>query len=252
MHIIKATPPRSAPDRSDCLFYHSIDLPGGEHIEEGVDIRGRFGQYIGDYQIKNKTVLDVGTASGFLAFSAEAGGASHVTAVDLFDSNEINDIPFADSPLYRDRRLFLKEWDSANQRLKNSFWYSWHKLASSVEVFYTPIAAFPFWDRKFDVVIAGAIIEHLSDPVTAIGRMAMRANEAVIISFTPVGESDEIMMQAINSWDSHTAANTWWMLSRGLYDKLFSNLGFSVEYKVSRAKMGGFDVERPTIVARRR
>lgn len=48
------------------------------------DIRGLFDQYIGDYALVGKTVLDVGTASGFIAFDAEKTGAL-VTALEHRD-----------------------------------------------------------------------------------------------------------------------------------------------------------------------
>jgi hypothetical protein len=54
------------PARSECLFYHSMDFPDGESVAGVWDIRGQFDQYIGNYPISGKTVLDVGTASGFL------------------------------------------------------------------------------------------------------------------------------------------------------------------------------------------
>lgn len=46
------------------------------------------------------------------------------------------------------------------------------------------------WERKFDVIFAGAIVEHISDPVSAIGAFARLANEAVIISMTGVVDTD--------------------------------------------------------------
>ena len=38
-------------------------------------------------------------------------------------------------------------------------------------------------DERFDVVIAGAIVEHLSHPVSALGALERLAQEAVIIPF---------------------------------------------------------------------
>ena len=60
-----------APAKSDCTFYHSIDYPDGDSVTGVWDIRGKFEQYLGNYSLKGQTVLDVGTASGFIAFEAE-------------------------------------------------------------------------------------------------------------------------------------------------------------------------------------
>ena len=85
------------------------------------------------------------------------------------------------------------------------------------------------------MVIAGALIEHISDPVTAIGNMARLAREAVIIAFTPVEESDKQFMQTTNKWDNSSFNYTWWTLSKGLYRRVFDNLGFDAEFKQSFA-----------------
>jgi hypothetical protein len=247
--------PWPEPRKDECYFYHDFDLPHGETIVGHWDLRGRFDQYIGDQPLSGKTVLDVGTASGFLAFSAEQAGAT-VTAADARDSREVRMIPFGDSLYHRDRAAFLREHEDEHlTKLKNSFWYVWHRLNSSVEVVYAPIEAFPFWRRRFDVVIAGALLEHLSDPVSAIGNLAALASETLIVAFTPVEETGELTMRTGSDWDDPAIAYTWWTLSRGLYERLFENLGFSVEFvpatglfRVGEERV----VERSTIVARRR
>jgi hypothetical protein len=68
----------------DCAFYHVIDLPGlgtqgGPH---SWDLRGRCADYIGHVDLTDKTILDVGAASGFLSFEAVRAGAAAVTSYD--------------------------------------------------------------------------------------------------------------------------------------------------------------------------
>jgi hypothetical protein len=72
----------------------------------------------------------------------------------------------------------------------------------------------------FDVVVAGAIIEHLSDPATAIGHFAQIASEAVIIAFTPVVDSDRLLMETMNDWANPQFDYSWWAISRGLYRRV--------------------------------
>ena len=60
--------PWPVPEKSFCQFYHSMTFPSGDEITGHWDIRGRFDQYIGRYPLRGKTVLDLGTASGFIAF----------------------------------------------------------------------------------------------------------------------------------------------------------------------------------------
>jgi 2-polyprenyl-3-methyl-5-hydroxy-6-metoxy-1,4-benzoquinol methylase len=250
--------PWPKPQPSDCIFYHSLDLPNGETIDGAWDIRGNFESYIGSYPIAGKTVLDVGTASGFLAFAAEQAGALKVTAIDARAATEIRHLQFHDSAFHHGRAEWLVGYnDGLLKRLKRGFWYAHRSLNSAVEVVYAPLEALPFWERRFDVVIAGAIFEHLSDPVTIIGNIARLANEAVIIAFTPVEDSNDLTMRTANDWTSRQHCYTWWTLSRGIYQRLFDNLGFDIEIVTARAKTKSpdgqwFEVERPTIIARRR
>ena len=148
--------PLPLPRKEDCIFYHDLELPGGETIVGAWDIRGRFDQYVGYHPLAGKTVLDVGTASGFIAFGAEQAGAL-VTAAEARGARDFQQLQFRDTLYHYDRASWIRQYNEFLVKLKNSFWYSWHRLNSYVEVVYAPIDAFPLWSRRFDVVIAGAI-----------------------------------------------------------------------------------------------
>ena len=248
------------PARSECEFYHAMDFPDGESVAGVWDIRGQFDQYIGHYPISGKTVLDVGTASGFLAFEAEKRGA-RVTAIDALRATEFERVPFAGSLHQTDRCAWAARMAKWHQGIKNGFWFARRKYASNVEMVYLPLAELPFWGRRFDVVIAGAIIEHLANPVPVLADLAAIANEAVIIAFTPVDDTDDQIMRTMNDWSNPRYDYTWWSLSRGLYRRVFANVGFDVEFVTSVARFVGTEPPpapatrehaHPTIIARRR
>ena len=90
--------------------------------------------------------------------------------------------------------------------------------------------------------------------------MARLANEAVIIAFTDVHDSDELIMRANGDWSNQVWDYEWWTLSRGLYSRVFKNLGFEVEIATCSARMNPnpfndlsvpLEVTRPTVVARK-
>jgi SAM-dependent methyltransferase len=246
-----AAAPWPIPGKSECMFYHAMRYPDGETVDGAWDIRDLFAQYIGHYPIAGKTVLDVGTAGGFLAFEAERAGAT-VTALDGLRASEFDRLHFQGSLYDVDRPAHNAQTEAWFTTLKNGFWYSWHRNHSRVEMIYAPLARLPYWDRRFDVVVAGAILEHLADPVGVIGNLAKLAREAVIIGFTPVADSDGQFMETANDWSNPAHSFTFWTLSRGLYRRVFDNMGFSIEIVPAVARSGGHEHTRPTIVARRR
>src|SRR5687767_6582684 len=58
-------------EAAQCDFYHTMDLGGGE-VHPGVwDLRGRERSYLGFVDVAGLRVLEIGTASGHLAFHME-------------------------------------------------------------------------------------------------------------------------------------------------------------------------------------
>jgi SAM-dependent methyltransferase len=231
-----------------------MEFPDGERIEGDWTIPD-FENYIGGYDLRGKSVLDVGTATGFLAFSAERAGAQ-VTGLDAATAHEFTRVPFAQSPPYRDIVRARADWTTGNLiPIKKSWWYGWHKNRSSARCVYAPIHDLYEWDKTFDVVLAGAIIEHLSDPVCSIGAWTKVAKEAVIIPFTDVIDDDSLFMRPMTAWNDPTFSYLWWQLSKGLWRQVFNNVGFDVSFTVAQAQnqtpSGPADVVRPTIIARR-
>ena len=243
--------PWTKPALAECLWYHAMHFPDGEAVDANLKIPHLAG-YIGNYGISGKTVLDVGTASGYIAFHAKQAGAQ-VTALDAASTAEFRHVPFADQGSFSDLRTSRQHWENHNLiPTKKSWWYAWHKFGSKARCVYCPHVDLYMTNERFDVVIAGAIVEHLSDPLFSIGAWAKVAKEAVIISFTPVVDSDDLLMKPMTDLTNSLYNYAWWQLSRGLYAKLFDNLGFDIEIVSCEIIDSQQNVSRPTIVARRR
>src|SRR5437762_1417726 len=118
--------PRHVDDPNDCYFYHTMDLPGLGLQKGHWDLRGRFADYVGGVEVKGKSVLDIGTATGFLSFEAERLGAARVVSFDMSDVRQQAFLPFKDKLYSRDRERFMQEYgaeidqDRKSTRLNSS------------------------------------------------------------------------------------------------------------------------------------
>src|ERR1700730_17763887 len=94
--------------RSDCYFYHTMDLPGYGVIQGEWDLRGSENAYLGPAEISGKTVLDVGPASGYLSFEMARRGGS-VVALEWDDQaeSEFGLVPYHDYET-RFQRTFME------------------------------------------------------------------------------------------------------------------------------------------------
>ena len=80
---IFAKPPSNSISLEDCKFYHVQDIPGLSEPQKGsFDLRKGVNEYLGHVDFKNKTVLELGPASGFLTFHIEKMGGD-VTSIEL-------------------------------------------------------------------------------------------------------------------------------------------------------------------------
>jgi SAM-dependent methyltransferase len=242
------------PKLSDCVFYHTIDIAGYGVVEGMRDTRGFFDPYIGNIQLEGKTLLDIGTASGFFAFEAEKRGAT-VTAFDIASGTSQVMLPFADSLFMKDRAAWVASADANLRGLRNSFWFCHKRLKSKVRPIFSNFTELAGTPERFDIVMAGAILEHISDPVSAIGLWCKLARETVVIPSTPLILSEDLLMRPITSWDNPIYNYTWFELSIGLYRRIFTNMGFRL-HNITYSKQiwvaeGRVVIERPTIVAQR-
>jgi hypothetical protein len=81
---------------------------------------------------------------------------------------------------------------------------------------------------EFDIVLVGAILCHLRDPVGALTSITRRSRHVVVIT-EPIVESWEPFMSLVpRPSASKGNHNTWWHLSIGLYGMFLEILGFKI------------------------
>jgi ubiquinone/menaquinone biosynthesis C-methylase UbiE len=245
--------PRRVESLDECFFYHTVELPGFGVVPGQWDLRGRFEEYVGGVRVAGKTVLDVGTATGFLSFEAERLGASRVVSSDMGDPREQTFLPFKDKLYYRDYESFIHYHAQEVERWKNAYWLCHRLLGSRAEVFYGDVYDLPTALGQFDVVLVGAVLEHLSDQITALGSIA-RVTKRTMVVVTPLLQTEERVARFEPLASNPGYDYTWWTYSLGVYREVFAMLGFRVA-RVTSAKYywvhGGSYEERFTLVAER-
>jgi len=205
----------------DCDFYHSVDLPlSGPRV--GLwDLRGRFDEYVAHQQFDGKTVLDVGTASGFLSFEAERRGAT-VTSFDAADATSWWVLPFADLEVDPDQQ------EAVLQRWKNSYWLCHGEFESSAKCVYGDIYDLSpeVVGGTFDVVLVGQILVHLPDAISALAAAASCCRDTMIIVEGNLANDVPVAALCARA-DRLDIAYAWYHYSHGWYRELLAILGFS-------------------------
>ena len=219
--------PRYVENPADCFFYHTMDLPGFGEVRGHWDLRGRFNEYIGGVDLAGKSVIDVGAATGFLSFEAEKSGAARVLSFDIADARQQTFLPFKDKLYSRDPERWAAEYGAEIERWKNAYWLCHRLLGSRAEVYYGNIYELPAELGQFDVAIVGAVLEHLSDQITALASIARLTKETIVV-VSPLLVSEDCIARFGALADHPENDFTWWIYSEGVYREVLKMLGFSI------------------------
>jgi SAM-dependent methyltransferase len=216
---------------SGCSFYHSMDLPsyGTQH---GVwDLRGRFDEYTAGVSFASKTVLDVGTASGFLTFEAEKRGAT-VVSVDAPSAEALNRQPFE---IHRDpdkRREWLKAANAKLDSVKRSYWLARQDFGSQSRVYYGDAVNLPDSLGQFDIVMVGQILVHLRDVIAALTSISARCRSTLIIAEGMVEHTLPLSFLLARA-NTPQLDYVFWHHSVPLYTELLDIMGFELVKKTA-------------------
>ena len=217
-------PARHVENLSDCIFYHSTDIPGYGTVNGQWDLRSGVERYLGHFDFKAKRTLDVGTASGFLTFHAESAGAE-VISFDLSEEWPWDIVPFYGAD--------FAEVDAARRaimrRVNNGYWLCHRAFRSRAKVVYGTVYDIPLSIGPVDVAVYGSILLHLRDPFLALQNGSRLARETVIVAdVCPLGPFGRLLR---NPWflPRHGRSekfDTWWGLPPRLIQEYLSILGF--------------------------
>ena len=208
-----------------CYFYHTMDLPIFGLQDGGWDLRGRYADYIGHVDLVGRRVLDVGAASGFLSFEAERSGAAEVVSFDMDSAVRQHLLPFHDSEYVTDHAGWCEKHTAAMKAWHRSYWLTHRLIGSKVKARYGDVYALPQDLGRFDVVVLGAILEHLADPLAAM-REAARVTTDLLVINTDFIDTPLPMAIFTGRADRPALSYIFWTYSIALYDEYMAIMGF--------------------------
>lgn len=217
---------RAKPDRADCFFYHSFDLPHGEIFGDW-DLRGRFDQYIGGLDLLGKRVLDIGTASGFLSFEAERRGAK-VTSFDADSTVRYCRLPHTPSRYTIDRQTALEADDRWLNAVKNSYWYMHHEFNSDNKVHYGDLYNLPDSIGKFEVVLLGQFLVHNRSAIDVLEAVARKTERYLVIT-EGLWEIEEAGARFLGNASAKEDFWSTWLYSPAFFSEICGMLGFALK-----------------------
>lgn len=201
--------------------YHRLDFGDGLVIDGDYDMTNYLPAYHLPERLDGKTVLDVGTASGFFAIETERRGAK-VTAIDIWDETLL-------SRFVRTFQLDITYVTKSVYDLDPSF-------------------------GTFDLVTCGSLIMHLPDPVGALRALRQVTGDRLILATAATPDSAIATEPVCHFVGQHaTDGDYWayWSLSACALERMLMAAGFSrverVEHFSLRSEPGRTFYDTPHV-----
>jgi O-methyltransferase len=220
MSSLYATP-RHISTLDECLYYHTMDLPGFGLVRGPWDLRGGEEAYLGGIELADRAVLEMGPASGFLTAHMESAGAA-VTAVELGAEDQWDVVP----QRTHDLSNILHDRIGVMERLRNSFWFTHQLLGLSARVHEGSGYALPAELGRFDMAVMGAILLHTRSPVAILERVADQVDDALVIVERHYPELDGGPLCRLEPSAENQVWDTWWAFSPLFFTTFAGVLGF--------------------------
>src|SRR5580704_13953642 len=191
---------RGFADVSRFYWYHTIDLGGGLITPGLYDYRETVRDFHFPKDMGGKTVLDVGSATGFFAFEFERRGA-RVISTELPSLNDLDRFPgqSVENSLRKIERMIfpdglnlesLRRGDSERELyrclLDGPFHFCKERLGSRVERCYSTIydlsAEKTGVPEGFDLVFVGDVLLHTLYPLRALAALAPLCKSTLVLA----------------------------------------------------------------------
>lgn len=234
----------------NCAFYHVQEIPGLKKPTEGsFDLRKNIDLFLGSCNFKNKKVLELGPASGFITFYLENKGAK-MTCIDLsIKKDKWDTIPHANKNWVKIQTQFMKELS----KVRNAFWFAHKQHKSKAKLLETHINNLPKSTPIHDYGLVANVLLHIQNPFLALQKMSSKVKERMIITeliddiglvstkrklkLSNIGKSisskyfkkNTLIKFLPQNSNPNTNYDTWWKLSPSTIIEIMKVLGFEKE-----------------------
>lgn len=250
--------PRIVTDVADCIFYHTMEIPGYGLVQGRQDHRANPHEFLGDVDFRGKRVLEMGAASGFFTFYMEREGAD-VVSYDLSENQEWDVVPYAGV----DFRAQIAERKDVIRKLNNSWWLARQAFQSKAKMVYGTVYAVPEGIGQVDIAVFGNILLHTQNPFRALqGALSMTRETVVVVE--PMHPDSKIAwmwrndrlakihpMKFLPDYRMKLPWDTWWRLSPHVVKQFLGVLGFADLRVTFHSPMKGRGPTQYTVVGRR-
>ena len=217
--------PRQVTNLEDCLFYHSMNIPGHGLVTGNWDILGNESQYIGEVPLKDKRVIEIGPGSGLLSFFMEREGAEVVSleVSEDFRWDFYWDLQDA-VPVDIGARREVQQTDI--EKMKNSYWFCHKVFSSKAKVHYGSAYNIPEGLGKFDISVLCCILLHNKHPLQILENCARVTSETVVITEPfrkrPIPQAS----MEFRPTDNQHSWHTWWGFAPDFFVNVLRSMGF--------------------------
>ncbi|MBI3715833.1 MAG: hypothetical protein HY255_07560 [Betaproteobacteria bacterium] len=209
--------------KSDCDFYHRMDIPGIGTVGGVWDLRAGVADYLGGIDFRGRRVLEIGPASGFLTFWMESQGAD-VTCLEP-DLDQFWDLLPA-YPKGGGQGQVTSEFRRHIERVRKAFWFAHEHFHSRAKVLIGSAYALDDAQGPFDITVLGSVLLHTRLPTEIVHRSCALTREAVIVCERVFADIGDLPVMQLEQRAGSDNLDTWWRFSPELFRRLLALYGF--------------------------
>ena len=164
----------------DCRFYSVQDVPGLSEPTKGEwDLRENIDKYLGNVDFKDKTVLELGPASGCLTFEIENRGGE-ITSIELSLEEDMWDVVPNCTHDWKNEEIEHRENDL--KFVQNAYWFAHKAFNSQAKIIYSHVNNITSDIGLYNISLMGSVLLHLQNPFHALQNMLCLTKEKAIIT----------------------------------------------------------------------